>query len=271
MSNIVLFEGQEVSIITDKGEKLINLAHTAKCCGLINLDRGVERISWKNRNGVVDKLKKLYGADAPKKYQEEIQYILDEIENTDDRNSIYMSSWLSKRLALECHSERAMRYKNFLVSLDEERENTLTLPNMELANMVSQTVQGILPSLTESIIKQFAPVIIETKQQVNKMQEMIVDQSINYDQDREDLKSLIGFRAVNTKRLTEFLKEKLSEVYGMNVSANSQVYQRTKALIFKEFKVIKWEDIPASKYNMVYAFIDNLDFKTAKGEIACAR
>lgn len=34
MSNIVLFEGQEVSVITDKGEKLINLVHTAKACGL---------------------------------------------------------------------------------------------------------------------------------------------------------------------------------------------------------------------------------------------
>lgn len=32
---IVLFEGNEVKVKTDKGEVLINLVHTAKCCGLI--------------------------------------------------------------------------------------------------------------------------------------------------------------------------------------------------------------------------------------------
>lgn len=265
MSNIVNFEGQEVSVITDKGEKLINLVHTAKCCGLIKTDGGYERIRWEQ---VRSKLNLISGQSLDQRRSAEITYILDEIENTDDRNSIYMSSWLSKRLALECHSEKAMRYKNFLVSLDEARENALAIPNMELANMVSQTVQGILPSLTESIIKQFAPVIIETKQQVNKMQEIIVDQSINYDQDREDLKTLIGLRAVNTKRLTDFLKEKLNEAYGMSINANSQIYLRAKDLVFKEFKVIKWEDIPAVNYNRVYAFIDGLDFNSARGEVA---
>lgn len=148
-----VFDGQEIKVITDEGKTLINLAHTAKCCGLINLDRGTERISWKNRNGVSDKLKKIYGADAPQEVKAEIDFILDEIENTDDRNSIYMSSWLSKRLALECHSEKAMKYKNFLVTLDEDFQNgklfkddnstELELVNQQLG-LMNQQVGGVI-------------------------------------------------------------------------------------------------------------------------------
>lgn len=134
---IKLFEGQEVSVTTDKGVKLINLSNTAKVCGLIIKDnsRNTERIAWKGKGSVFDKLIKINESlskseceeitsqENYSKYQEEITYILDEIENTDDRNSIYMSSWLSKRLAIECHSEKANRFKNWLVTLDEAREN----------------------------------------------------------------------------------------------------------------------------------------------------
>ena len=129
---IHLFEGQEVKVTTDKGVKLINLAHTAKICGLIIRDntRNTERIAWKGKGSVFDKLTKINESLSKSeceenasqincsKYLQEITYILDEIENTDDRNSIYMSSWLSKRLAIECHSEKANRFKNWLVILE---------------------------------------------------------------------------------------------------------------------------------------------------------
>ncbi|VYU52737.1 Uncharacterised protein [Clostridium butyricum] len=35
-----------------------------------------------------------------------------------------------------------------------------------------------------------------------------------------------------------------------------EVYKRAKDKIFKEFNVTKWEDIPATKYNAVQAFIE---------------
>ena len=119
---IQLFEGQEVKVKTDEGTTLINLVHVAKCCGLTREQNGYLKIRWTNK-GVTEKLNLIKSTDVDKKILEEIAYILDEIENTDDRNSIYMSSWLSKRLAIECHSEKANRFKNWLVSLDEAREN----------------------------------------------------------------------------------------------------------------------------------------------------
>ena len=191
-----------------------------------------------------------------KKYLEEITYILDEIENADDRNSIYMSSWLSKRLALECHSEKANRYKNFLVSLDEARENGKLPMNTETL----QALQTSLPALTE-LLTCLVPAIGEVKNQVNNMAGLIHDQTVIYDQDREDLKSLIGFRAINTKRLSGKLKEKLSDELGTNITASNYQYIKAKEQIFKMFGVIKWEDIPANKYNAVYAFIDGMAVK----------
>ena len=119
---IQLFEGQQVKVKTDEGTTLINLVHVAKCCGLTREQNGYLKIRWTNK-GVTEKLNLIKSTDVDKKVLEEITYILDEIENTDDRNSIYMSSWLSKRLAIECHSEKANRFKNWLVSLDEAREN----------------------------------------------------------------------------------------------------------------------------------------------------
>lgn len=120
MNNIQLFEGQEVKVTTNKGVTLINLVHTAKCCGLVDTSKGTEKIMWSRVKG---KLQNNILPNSDKVVADQITYILDEIENTDDRNSIYMSSWLSKRLAIECHSEKANRFKNWLVTLDEAREN----------------------------------------------------------------------------------------------------------------------------------------------------
>ena len=125
-NQIKSFEGQDVRVQTDEGVTLINLVHVAKCCGLNKFEtrvgRTTESIRWSR---LKEKLNGISSGDTDlsPKIKEEITYILDEIENTDDRNSIYMSSWLSKRLAIECHSEKANRFKNWLVTLDEAREN----------------------------------------------------------------------------------------------------------------------------------------------------
>lgn len=254
MSNLVRkFEGQEVKVKTDKGQTLINLAHTAKVCGLVNKTRGFESVRWSQVKERLNIVKKGIGKDMPTQYLSEINYILEEIENTDDRNSIYMSSWLSKRLALECHSEKANRYKNFLVSLDESRECGQAIPN----NEAIQILNNSLPML-EQVVTLLVPAMNEVKGQVNSMVSLMHDQSVIYDQDREDLKSLIGLRAVNTKRLSDKLKEELSENLGMAITANGSHYRKAKEKIFKQFKVIKWEDIPAVKYNAVYAYIEEI-------------
>ncbi|ACA54154.1 hypothetical protein FDC45_13120 [Clostridium botulinum] len=247
MSKITTFEGQEVRVKTDKGVTLINLVCTAKACGLTRIaNSGNEVVRWTSK-GITEKLNLIRATDVERKYSEEIQYILDEIENTDDRNTIYMSSWLSKRLALECHSEKAMRYKNFLVTLDEARKQGQLQPVsqgtiLQLAQgmqMIGQVVQDIQTAMTN--IETYVKDSIQSK-------DLQIEKTMN----------LIGFRSINTKRLSDKLKEQLSEHLGVAVNASSNVYRRTKGKIFKEFKVVKWEDIPVSKYNAVHAFIEEV-------------
>ncbi len=262
MNTVKIFENQEIKIETDKGEVLINLASTAKVCGLVGVStKDGGKYNFVRWSRVKEKLTTIYqsiecGKSSLPRIIKEINYILDEIENTDDRNTIYMSTWLSKRLALECHSEKAMRYKTFLVTLDESREDNQAEYSTESVVLAQNIVQAIIPTMATEIINQFTPMITETKRQINNMSRLMYDQSTIYDQDREELKDLIGLRAVNTKRLTDKLKEKLTDIYGFSVTASSNLYVLAKSKVFRCFQVIKWEDIPVTKYNTVDAFID---------------
>lgn len=245
MNNIKLFEGQEVKVKTDEGNTLINLVHTAKCCGLVEIKKGTAYVNWKQSGGITKKLKKIFSEEVPKEIQEEITYILDEIENTDDRNSIYMSSWLSKRLALECHSEKANRFKNWLVSLDESRENGQLIQTqvdeevIKNMNLMAQNMQFMSKAMTG--IQQYVQDSIQVKDhQIDKAME------------------LIGLRSRNVSRLTGKLKEVLLKKYGRTVNASDIRYINAKDKIFKEFNVFKWEEIPIGKYNAVFAFIEEI-------------
>jgi len=255
-NQITKFEGQDIKVRTDKGIMFINLANTAKICGLTRNQNGYTKIRWTNR-GVTEKLRLIAkSTDVDKKYLAEINYILNEIENTDDRNLIYMSTWLTKRLALECHSQTAMRYKNFLVTLDEtgKRED---MNNGVL--MVGQIVNQIIPTLTEQLALQVVPVITEAKNQVNNMVKLMHDQAEIYDQDRRDIMTLIGMKSAHTKKLTDKLKSQINKIYGFTPMADHHVYIKAKNKVFNQFDVIKWEDIAAAKYNEVYAYIDGLE------------
>lgn len=248
MNDIKIFEGQKVSVITNDGNKLINLVHVAKCCGLTRTaNSGNEVVRWTSK-GITEKLTIIRATDVERKYMEEISYILDEIENTDDRNSIYMSSWLSKRLALECHSERAMRFKNFLVTLDEARESN-ELVSSDLAPQVLQLAQGM---------QMMGQVVSSMQSYMVQMQEYVKDSIQAKDSQLDKAIDLIGIRSINKRHLTELLKNKLAIKHNKSISASSSEYLKVKNMVFKEFNISKWEDISASKYNKVHAFIDEV-------------
>lgn len=278
---LILFEGQEeIKVKTDQGETLINLANSAKVCGLVITDnkRGTIRIAWKGKGSLSDKLDKIRenlvkskcevstSQENYDKYIEEIEYILNEIENSDDRNSIFMSNWLTRRLAMNCNSSKAESYKNYLATLDEKYSNgQLQVSNQEVANLISNTVQGLVPIMVTEITKQFAPIILESKNEVKKVIGLMYDQSVIYESERNELKNLIGFRSVNTKKIVNTIKDMLSEKLGYNVMANSNIFQKVKKEIFKEFDVVKWEDISVCNYTRVFAFVDEYigDLKVA--------
>lgn len=254
---LVLFEGQEVKVKTDEGKTLINLVHTAKCCGLIRTRNDNQLIRW---DDVKKKLKSICGSveSSTPQYIDETQYILDEIDNADDRNAIYMSSWLSKRMAMECKSDKAMQYKNFLATLDEKRENgQLEMSNDQLSKVVSDTINNILPTMIKGITEQFAPVLIETKN--------IVDtQKKNNETAQENLERLIGIRSRNTNCIGKKLTARESEFYGRRIYATAVEHKLNRNKLLNHFNVMALEDIPARKYNDILDYVENMELVPVK-------
>ncbi|MDU4953445.1 MAG: Rha family transcriptional regulator [Clostridium sp.] len=88
------------------------------------------------------------------------------------------------------------------------------------------------------------------------MKEYVQDSIKAKDHQIDEAMNLIGLRAKNVSKLTGKLKEELYKHYGREISATSREYMNAKIKVFKEFDVIKWEEIPVNKYNAVYAFLE---------------
>lgn len=108
-----------------------------------------------------------------------------------------------------------------------------------------------------------AKVVIASKEQLDRSQEQIKhsaellhDQAVIYSHERDELKDLIGFKSANTSRMVNTIKEKLSDKLGIKVLANNPMFIKVKKEVFREFSVVKWEDIAVERYSAVYAFVD---------------
>lgn len=257
---LVLFNNEEVKVITDKGETLINLCNTARVLGLTKTDnaRGTVRVSWKGNRSVYDKLSKIRenlvksgcGTNAPQKYSEEIDYILDEIENGENRNSIFMSRYLTSMLSMECHNSKSMRYKSWLAQLDEKySKGELTNNNQieQLGNIANQM------NLVASTMGQIGQAFVG-------LQEFVKDSIQIKDSQIDDIRELCGMKSANTIKLSKYLKEHLEIIFKRKLWATSYEYKEAKQNVFEFFNVTKWEDIPIEKYKKVHSYIDTLSY-----------
>lgn len=235
------FEGQEIKVTTDKGNTLINLACTARVCGLIRNDKGTERIRWvdiKNKLGLI--YKNCNDESSSDKIKQEIEYILDEIENTDDRNSVYMSSWLSKRLSMECHSPKAMEYKNFLATLDEafqngelfKGEDALDLMNQQV-NLMNKQVSGVIKE-----VKKISSKVNTLENSVKNIKENSPLYNVECDE-LQDVVKKIGVRSLGGYG---------SPAYKDN-SLRGKVYRDIQNQLRREFGVKKYKAIKRCQLN----------------------
>lgn len=144
------------------------------------------------------------------------------------------------------------------------KTNTLQTTNQPSNTDVLNLAQAI--TLTTNVVGNLVGQVQNITEALNKNTravEVVKDTIKIKDEQIDRTMDLIGFRAVNTKRLTEHLKERLSEYYGWSITANTEVYRKAKRYIFKEFDVIKWEDIPANRFSEVYVYIDELEMIVA--------
>ena len=105
------------------------------------------------------------------------------------------------------------------------------------------------------------PTVIQAKQSVEDMKSLMNTQITIHDNERDELKQMIGLQSRNTKELTDKLKYELEQKYGERITAKDTFYINAKNRIFSKYRVSRWEQIPVIKYNDVFASIEELFYE----------
>jgi hypothetical protein len=248
-----MFQNQEVKVIINKEGTMYNLACTARICGLTTVAKsGNAVVRWSRIKDKLTLIRQNLGIQLSDlnvdKVKKEINRILDDIENIDDRNSIYMSSWLSKRLAIECHSDKAMKYKDYLVTLDEDfqsgklfnqSDNTLELVNQQI---------GLMNKQVGGVIKE----VQTLKQDVTDIKE----NSPLYNIECKEIQSLV--RKVGVKSLGGHE----APAYKDN-SLRGKIYSDIQRQLKREFNVRRYEAIKRCQLGKAREIIEGYRVPTA--------
>ena len=234
----------------------LNLVDVAKCLGITRVNnQGKEYVKWNNnkdRNNICGKLNYILSREGtPTQIKEEIEEVLFEIENGDNRNNIYISNWLAKRLATECNTDIAHEFKSWLVSLDcarEEIEKGNNYINQQQFVEYQNLINGALTTIAQ-----------QTVEIVGKQSDIINQQAEEYKKDREELKEFIGLRAKQVKELSHQLMIKVCSAYGKKIYASSYAWEINRDKLLNDNGYYKWEDIPVSEFENMKRKI--MDFK----------
>ena len=234
----------------------LNLVDVAKCLGITRVNnQGKEYVKWNNnkdRNNICGKLNYILSREGtPTQIKEEIEEVLFEIENGDNRNNIYISNWLAKRLATECNTDIAHEFKSWLVSLDcarEEIEKGNNYINQQQFVEYQNLINGAITTIAQ-----------QTVEIVGKQTELINQQAEEYAKDREELKEFIGLRAKQVKGLSHQLMIKVCSAYGKKIYASSYAWEINRDKLLNDNGYYKWEDIPVNEFENMKRKI--MDFK----------
>ena len=234
----------------------LNLVDVAKCLGITRVNnQGKEYVKWNNnkdRNNICGKLNYILSREGtPTQIKEEIEEVLFEIENGDNRNNIYISNWLAKRLATECNTDIAHEFKSWLVSLDcarEEIEKGNNYINQQQFVEYQNLINGAITTIAQ-----------QTVEIVGKQTELINQQAEEYKKDREELKEFIGLRAKQVKELSHQLMIKVCSAYGKKIYASSYAWEINRDKLLNDNGYYKWEDVPVSEFENMKRKI--MDFK----------
>lgn len=257
---VTKFGDRDVRINSEK----VNLVDVAKCCGLTKTNgNNKEYVRWNDGKGVIKKLQIIRDTDVPQEIKEEIDNVIEEIEESDDRNSIYISKWLAKRIATECHSQTAMEFKSWLVTLDCAREENL----VEYVNV--NEVKKYIDMTAVKITETFAPIIAELQRQSSKVQEqnteltkLLLEQSSVNSKNIEDMKKLVGMKPKNTNQIGKILISKEKEYYGSQVKNFNYTFPEhidNKNNLCSHFGVTALCNIHIDKFEEVVKYIDTME------------
>ena len=259
------WNGKDVRI-ENAAERKVNLVDVAKCCGLTKIaNSGNEVVRWKgNETSIVGKLNSVV-KNLPREFQEEVQKILIEIDESDDRNSIYVSNWLAQRIATECKSQTAMEFKNWLVTLN----TTIQENNYVTTSQFNSLIDVINSSVTTQLdlMKKQTEIFTKEIQDLKNNFDCTMKKSIEENnKDREELKSFIGLKTSNVVKLSELLKSKISKAVNRNITGKDKIYKINRDNLLLKFNVTKWEDIGVNQYTEVIKEIKNMEILNIDNE-----
>ena len=250
LEKILQFEGQDIKVITDKGVEMFNLANSARVLGLTQTkSNGSLKIRWTR---VKEKLNTIYSGiqNLTPQYIEELKQLLEDIEETDDRNSLYCSKYITSRLAMECHSDKANKYKDWLSKLDEAYSKGELQQNNNALMQFGDIAQQM--SMMANTMQQIG-------QAFNGMQTFVKDSIVAKDNQIDEMRSLIGMYSRNVRDLAKKLKQKVKEKYNKeHIWATSSEYITEKEKLFREFNVTSWESISLIRFREVENYIKNI-------------
>ena len=253
LEKVLQFEGQEIKVITDKGVEMFNLANSARVLGIIQNKNNRTIVNWKSgNNNIVKKLNKILSSPngLPQNIVDEIKYTLEEIDETDDRKQIFISRKLTSLLAMECHNDKAMKYKTWLATLDEKFSKGELQSNNNALMQFGEMAQQM--SMMANTMQQIG-------QAFNGMQTFVKDSIVAKDNQIDEMRSLIGMYSRNVSDLAKKLKRKVKEEYKKeHIWATSSEYIFEKEKLFREFNVTKWESISLIKFGEVENYIKNI-------------
>lgn len=254
---VKMFETKEVKVSND-GNK-VNLVDIAKCCGLTKkAGSGNEVVCWKNgTKGITGKLEIIRATKVAQQIEDEINNILIEIDEADDRNSIYVSSWLAKRLATECHSQTAMEFKNWLVTLDEARENGALIPNEKY--ITKKEVQTLVEDTVNQITNAFAPIITEMQTQNSKLTDLLIKQEQKREEEINSMKSLVGMKPKNTRVIGTALISREKKEYGKRIYSNNPTHIQNRTNLCTHFGVSALCNINIERLDEVLDYIETME------------
>lgn len=249
MNKLMMFEGNNVEIFEYEGRFLFNPKDVAKCLDIKDVKSSIRNFSEKQ-------IVKLTNSNV---HNLHFRKLHNTGENFLTESGVY-------KLIFKSQKKEAEKFQDWVTDevLPELRQNgnyAITTPNInnDVTAMVQNMVSSILPSITTEMCK----VVLESKIQLDRSQEqikrnseLIHDQACIYESEREELKELVGFRTKNVCSIVNEIKSKLSEKLGRNITASNKEYKEVKKIVFREFRVVTWEQISVDKYNSVYAFVD---------------
>ena len=147
---------------------------------------------------------------------------------------------------MECNSEKAMQYKNFLATLDESISENKSLFNEKSVELLSYSLNTIIPSIEnklDSLLIITKDVLEKNNQILKENNKLIKTQKLLCNNNTNKIISNSNCGTINSKYFIDKLKNILSAQTNRKITGNDMLYNEAKFRLFEHYNCSKWNDL----------------------------